>query len=386
MPKKRRVAVVIDLEWPLAHHQRVFAGIHRYASQRGGWNCSIDPYLDLTANHRGDSHQLDGIVGRIPALLAKQARRRGVPLVNVWANSPAANVVSVLHDAAGSGRMATRHLIARGYRNFAYLGIAHDKVSLNQLAGFREVLAEHEYPCDECWTQRLHPEVKRHWQAFQKQLGAWIDGLSPPIGVFATTDLLTRYIAEAVQEHDLRLPADMALIGSGNEMAICSTPEPSLSSIDFGFERIGYRAAELLDEMMAGATPPSEPQFLPPVQLAVRASSGAFAVDHPLVTEVLAYIGENLPENLSLEHLAAQVATTPRTLSRLFRSSLGKSVHQTIIQLRLERAKRELIENDDLLKVIATRCGFRDAIHLCKVFQREHQITPSDYRANHRKE
>lgn len=276
--------------------------------------------------------------------------------------------------------MAGRHFLARGFRNFGYLGIDPDRTSQLQFSGLREVLDAAGMECDACWVERLHPEDKSSWQRFEKNLGQWIDGLAPPIAVFATTDLLARYIAESARERGLRMPGDVALTGAGNEVAICTTPEPSLSSIDYDFMRIGRRAAEVLDHLMDGKPAGREPIHLPPSQLVVRTSSGAFAVDQPIVTEALSYIGENLGQPLGVDHIAERVATTPRTLTRLFRKSLGKSVYQTITQLRLERVKRDLLESDDLLKAIAPRCGFRDAIHLCKVFQREEGITPSEYR------
>jgi LacI family transcriptional regulator len=192
-------------------------------------------------------------------------------------------------------------------------------------------------------------------------------------------------VAEACHRRGLKIPTDVALVGAHNEPLICANPEPTLSSIEFGFERIGYRAAELLDSLLDGAAPPAEPIRIAPVELIVRQSTDAFAVDHPVVMSALSFIAKQAHTAISVDEVADHAATTRRTLARLFQRNLGESVHQTITNVRLERVKRELIETDETLKFIAHRCGFRDAVHLCKVFQREEDCSPSEFREARRR-
>ena len=191
---------------------------------------------------------------------------------------------------------------------------------------------------------------------------------------------MCRYVAEACRARKLRIPYDAALVGCFNETVVSAHPDPSLSSIDFGFDRIGHRAAELLDSLMDGAAAPKEIIRLPPVELLARQSSDAFAVENPVVSKALRYIAENAHLAVDVDNVASNVNTTRRTLSRLFAKFLGKSVYETITHLRLERVKRQLCESGSALKTIAAECGFSDAIHLCKVFQRIEGISPGEYR------
>ena len=87
----------------------------------------------------------------------------------------------------------------------------------------------------------------------------WIAGWEPPLGIFAMQDIFCRYLANACLHAGLRIPEDVALIGSGNEPIICIHHEPSLSSFDLGYERQGYEAAALLDRLMDGQPLPSAP-------------------------------------------------------------------------------------------------------------------------------
>lgn len=381
MSSKRNIVVMIDLNWPLAHHFHVFAGIDRYARTNGNWEYSVNPHADQLLTGRKRVNMPDGILARATPALAKRAHSAGVPVVNVWLNSRARGVPSVLHDAEESGRMAARNLLAHGFRRFGYLGYVRDRCAHLQIAGFQATLGQSGYDCSSCWVSQHSSNDGANWLRFQARLREWIASWSTPLAVFTTNDLLARYLVDACHQLGLKVPADVALLGTFNEPMICNNPEPTLSSIDFGFERVGYRAAELLDQLIDGAKPPDKPILVAPSDLIIRQSSNIFAAEDPVVSGALRYIAENVSSTMSVDDVAKHVAVTRRTLARLFQKSLGKSVHQTITHMRLDRAKRELVETKSALKAIAERCGFRDAIHLCKVFQREEKIAPSEYRA-----
>ena len=380
MSKQRRVAMMIDLGWHVVRHHHVFAGIHRYAREKGNWDYSITPHADLLKGRR-HGQRFDGIVARVTEPLARQARKAGVPLVNVWLSSPVAGLPSVVHDAQASGRLAAQHLLARGFRRFGYLGAKRDRGAQLQLQGFREELAEAGHACSDCWVSGQFAATSESWRRFQTTLHDWMEHWTPPMAVLTTFDLLARYVAEACHQRGLKVPHDVALVGSYNETVICSTPEPSLSSIEFRFDRIGYEAAKLLDRLMDGGSPPARPIRMPPVELVARQSSDAFAVASPIVARALRFIAEHAHEDISVDTVAAHVMTTRRSLARYFQSSLRRTIAQTICTMRLDRAKREMSDDALPLKTVAARCGFRDVIQLCRVFQRVEGMTPSQYRA-----
>lgn len=384
MQPKRRVAVMIGLDWPVGHHHQVFAGIQRYARECGRWECLMNPYADLLFQGPGHNPGFDGVVARATPELAERARAANVPVVNVWMNSAAKGLPTVVHDVAEAGRMTARHLLARGFRNFACLGFEDVVGTQTQVDGFREVIGPLGYSCTECRVRHQYDHTADNWQEFQQQLKTWMDGWPPSIGVMVVNDLLCRYLAEACRERNLAMPRSVSLVGAGNEILVDTATTPTLSSIDYGFERIGYRAAELLDALMDGAPEPAEPIRLAPVSLVARQSSDAFVVDDVMVAAALQFITDHLHEDLDVEQVADHVSTTRRTLSRRFHDSLSLTIHDAITQLRLDRVKSRLVESSAVLKSIAKECGFRDAIHLCKVFQRVEGTSPSEYRAERR--
>jgi LacI family transcriptional regulator len=162
-------------------------------------------------------------------------------------------------------------------------------------------------------------------------------------------------------------------------------PSPSLSSIDFGFDRIGRQAAELLDKLMRGAKPPREPIICPPAELVLRESSDIYAVDDPIVAEAMRFIAEHVHEPIQVQDVAERVPASRRSLERRFRLHLDRSIADEITRLRLERAKRLLVETFEPLKSLARSCGFTGPKQMWKVFRRVEGISPGQYRRKHKK-
>src|SRR6476660_5419625 len=111
MPTHPRVAIALDLEWPLKRHTAIFAGVQRYAAEQG-WQTVIDDYVaNELAGLRGRQVPYDGVLGRLSVNLAEQARRWRLPAVNVWYSSKAwRELPGVFPDCDASGRLRAEHL------------------------------------------------------------------------------------------------------------------------------------------------------------------------------------------------------------------------------------------------------------------------------------
>jgi LacI family transcriptional regulator len=370
---------MIDLYWPLVHHHQIFAGIERYSSECGRWQCRLTPFPQLERKSGRRVAPFDGIVGRITPAAAKYARAAGVPVVNTMLHGRVPGVPSVLHNPEQSARMAAEHLMARGLRNFAYIGQARDEGSRRQLAAMRAVLKEAGYTCSHRFASRTYGSEENEWKSLQRKLDEVISGWTTPIGVFVGHDLLCRHLAAACVYRGLAVPFDVALVGCYNEPVICGA-KPTISSVDFGFERIGYHAAELLDSLMDGGPAPAEPIYLPPTELVPRQSSDVVSVDNPTVSKAMRYIMERSHKVMGVKDVARHVGTTQWTLLRLFHQYLGQTIEQFISHIRHERVRRVLIGTDEPLKIVARESGFRDEAELCRVFRRLEGMTPGEFR------
>lgn len=99
-----------------------------------------------------------------------------------------------------------------------------------------------------------------------------------------------------------------------------------------------------------------------------------------LVLRAQSHIRSHVRQDLSVESLAGELNTTPRTLNRRFRETLGCSPRQYIQEVRVEGAKR-LLETTDLnLDEIVERVGYGDPSSFRRLFERVTRVSPSKYR------
>jgi len=373
--KARRVGIWFDLDWGVKRELDVYAGCQRYADEMG-WKCTIDPAIARSLRAGSGELPYDGILTRVTQPIADAACKAGVPVVNVWLNSPVKGIPSVLTDFETSGAMAAEHLLGRGFRQFGYLGFQRLLDVQQQLKGFRAVLRKEGFRCSSYrFPHTLLDRDASGWESFVAGLRAWVDELKPPVGILVGQDLYCRFLIDVCRSKGLHVPGDVAIVGCGNEASMCSSPPPSLTSIDEGHEQKGYRAAALLDRLMNGAAPPDGPELVADV----------FAVDDPLVARAMRFMADNSHRVLNVPEVANAVATSRRTLERRFRAAVGRSIAEEMIRLRLNRAKRRLVETDTPMKTVALDAGFRTANHFSKVFSRVEGISPSRYREERQK-
>ena len=375
MGRRRVIGVAIDIAWPGKHHQATVRGILDAARDRG-WRCVLDPFLETTAGY-------DGVIARATRPLAARVRRARLPAVNVWVNSPDRSLPRVLPDQKAAGRLAAEHLKSRGFRRFAFLGHPRDLNTQLHGDGFRDVVEASGFPCS-IRLIRQEPRTAPEWRAVQASLDAWISQWALPCGVFVADDFSARLLADACRRKGLRLPDDAALVGFGNEELTCEMMDPSLTSIELGFERVGRRAVEALARLFRGGGASVKTELVPPAGIVERASTDVFAVDDRDVARALRTIADLSSRPLRVPAVVAALGTARRSLERRFRKSLGRTIHDQIVRAHVERAKRLLAGTDEPLKRVAKESGFRTPQQLSKLFRRSEGMTPLAFRRRSR--
>jgi len=371
-----KVAFALEMEWGLKHHSEIYAGCQKFANE-AKWATSIIPNSPKVL----ETGSYDGIIARVGTSFHKMAQYRKIPLVNVWQNSPVKEVASVFSNNYETGVIAAEHLLGRGLRRFGFLGHNRDKADIQQLDGYTETLKSEGYQSTIFKFNRSIIEGNAEgWEEFILQLRKWIKGLQPPVGIHATSDINCRYLIEICKSLELKIPHDLAIVGSGNEPLICSSPYPSLTSIDKNFEEVGYQAAMLLDEMMKSGKRSKEAKYCQPQGIVPRQSTDSYASDHPKVALALRYIAESANRRIKVNDVVNAVATNRRTLERNFREFTGRTISHEISRMRIERAKRLMTESDHSFKELAAELGYRNSDHFYKSFLRAEGQTPSSFR------
>ncbi|MFN8470220.1 MAG: AraC family transcriptional regulator [Caldilineaceae bacterium] len=98
------------------------------------------------------------------------------------------------------------------------------------------------------------------------------------------------------------------------------------------------------------------------------------------VRRVCDYVEANLQNALTLEELGVVAGYSPYHLARLFRSTIGQTLHDYVVTQRLKRAKVLLVTTDLTLQEIAETVGFHHQSHLSNQFRQFYGCTPSSIR------
>lgn len=379
--QRRRVALMLDLQWPYKRHSQVFAGITQYAEEQG-WETIIDEFAHHTiSNRREKTVPYDGILARANHQLARAAARRGVPVVNVWPSSPArVHTPGVFPDSTAVGRMVAEHFLSRGFRAFATLTSPKNVDNELELKELTRVVNQLGFTCLSVYLpQNPHRNIST-WRKTERLIHQAMETWKPPIGVYVSQEEYARLVMQVGHRRGWQIPRDIAIVAGKNEVLLCEKPRPSLTSIEIGYDRIGYAAAELLDRLMRGEAVPGHPVRLAPLGLVVRESTDFFAVDHPVVASALAFIAANSHRSINPGDVASAVSTETRTLQNYFNKTIQRPIAMVIRRVRIERAKRELTQSTRGLAEIARETGFNNIQRLYEVFRREVGISPSAYR------
>lgn len=105
-------------------------------------------------------------------------------------------------------------------------------------------------------------------------------------------------------------------------------------------------------------------------------------VDDRRLRRALAYIHDNLGENLSLDAMASEAAMSRFHFVRAFTRSQGKTPLQYVIHQRMELAKMLLRTTRLPVAAVAISVGYEDASRFGQHFRRHTGTSPGVYRQN----
>jgi len=95
---------------------------------------------------------------------------------------------------------------------------------------------------------------------------------------------------------------------------------------------------------------------------------------------VLAYIEDNVAQDLSLSQIAAVAELSVSHFKASFREAVGLPVHQYVIRRRVERAKTLLSEGKLSISQVALDAGFSHQSHLARHLRRLAGLSPRSFR------
>lgn len=368
------------IETSLASGRDILRGIARYTRECGPWSIYHEPRsLEESVPRWLNEWDGDGILARVQnAQIAEAVVASGIPAVDVLGVVRRPELPLVHVDNGAIARLAAGHYLERGFRWFGFCGHEGVNWSDERRDAFSQAVAEAGGEC------LVYAEAggRENWEDDQDRLAAWVQSLPRPCAVMAANDPGGQKILEACRRVGVRVPDEVAVLGVDNDEPICEISDPPLSSVVPDHQRVGYEAAALLGRIWSGevADGTGLSVLTPPAGLISRRSSDVLALEDREVAEAIRLIRDRACQGLGVEDVCRELAVSRSTLQRRFRQLLGRTVHDEIVRVRLDRAQEMLAGTDLPIASVASRCGFGRQEYLGAVFRARLGVSPATYR------
>jgi LacI family transcriptional regulator len=373
------IRILIDFERLIGFNRDALTGI---AQEMQGYD---NIFLDLKRPGSPVIHAVSSgeQVGIITAAYSEPEVEKvlasGVPCVNIANLLEAHSRLPVVgNDDKAIGIMVAEFYLNRGFRHFGYSCGAGNEYFDARREAFKSRVEEAGYSCSISPSRDVTGETKI---GADQRTADWLAQQPKPFAVMCPFDTEAREAIQSALLAGLRVPEEVAVVGVDNDLNLCLTIWPQISSVATAAIKIGQTALKVLMGMIQGEPPPARPMLLPPNEIVERGSTGDVAIADPDIAAAIHFMRNHLNERLTVSRIADEVAVSRRTLERKFDELVGHTPLQELRRLRVERAKRLLISTDFEFKDIAKRSGFIHVQRLSNVLKEYTGSTPGKFRS-----
>lgn len=365
--------------------RRKLAGIRRYAD---AMRWSVVPIIRSHSRWRsipalikrlrplGCIYDCDGAAENIPPSIFGNAP---VVFANTKGASPDAVAARICVDDGAVAEAAFRELSAGQPPAYAVVALRYPTaLSAGRVAKFRDFAAWAESRIEafrqcaakegrECAVFRAMRGESRNGE--MERLRPFLSSLPPKTAIYAVNDETAFVIAETARAVMRFIPHDLTLIGTDNDTALCEAAQPSLSSIQLDFERMGYLAAKMLAGRISHGGAES-PLAIGPLLCVRRASTRGHGRREPYILDAVETIRSEACKGLTPRELISRFKCSRSLFNLRFREAMGHSVLEEILQVRLERVFELLKDHAMPIGAIADFSGFGTLRDLDKIFRK----------------
>ena len=389
MKEKRIYRIGLIVERSRAFGREICEGVISYAQDRQDWELYFVDAADL--RRRDIRDRMDGFIARVTSdRLARLLISTGKTVVDLYYEKPYPGfaIVKTRHETIGI--LAAEHFLDRRFTNFAYCPYGGGRTSTYCHKSFVRRLRRAGYECSvysfgkeiaydidgsNLPSDRIAPPSDA------KRLGKWLASLPKPVAVFCPGDLRAWQIADTCRTIGINVPHEVAVLGLDNDMIICGSSKPMLSSIDPNTRDIGRIAGETLADMIERGTPSKQiVRQVAPNGVIARASSETVPVEPPWLSDALVYIQRNAKRGISAADVFKALSRSHTSVTKAFKDKLGITVQGEIARTRINEAKRLLATTELSVTQIAKMSGFMSVSYFMQAFSAELGIAPGAWR------
>ena len=377
MKEYKRIGLFITVDD--AYTRGIVRGIIKFARQETDWTLLGHDWMFSPLD--GKNTQLDGIISRIENKADGYTLTKfGVPVIDVAGAYTGGGYFEVNNDDYATGVKAAYHLSQLGHTSFAWAGADGVQWSRCRFNGFITTILHadtFEKPLE--WWEQLNLETG--------ELKNWLLSLPKPAALFAANDTIGLKViticSNSREDEKLSVPSDIAVLGVDNEDILCELATPTLSSIALNCIEMGFSAAALLDKMLQpGHTVPAHCITIPPLDIIERESTRILVTQDKLVNTALNFIINSAHTGITVENVLEKVPASRRNLEQRFRKITGKTLHEAIIDAKIQYSKKLMHYSDAALAFIAEQSGFGSLQRFHKEFKKKEDCTPSAWKRN----
>ena len=401
---KQRYRIGLIIEASRGYGRGLLHGIGNFAQSRDNWEIVYhERSLGQGIPAWLDEIPMDGLIVRPDSKkLYHYVNQLGIPWIDLRNHRPVdENVPTVAVDESQVVKSAVEHLLQIGHRQLAFCGFGNVDYSYRRMQLFLryaeamncEAFVYETFPEDESDPSDSQigiagPELTARLEAYglksEASLAEWLVNLPKPIGLVACNDIRGRQVLNVLRGQKIDVPEKVSVIGVDNDEVICKLSNPPMSSVDPNARMIGYRSAELLQQLIEGKPLEKNFESVPPVGVAVRVSTNTTAIEDRVIVRALTYIREHACEGIEVSHVVDALPVSRATLERRFRKFMGRSINTEITRVKIERIKKLLLDTELRLAAIAKLAGFKHTEYMSALFKKEVGLTPGQFRDNGR--
>lgn len=291
-------------------------------------------------------------------------------------------IPNITSDYIRTGRIAADFFLKKGFRNFGFYGYRNVCWSEERCEGFCGRLREKgvESPI------HIHTigHLEDFWLYGPENLNEWLRNLPKPAAVFACDDTQASNLIETCRMTGIKVPEEIAVLGTDNDETTYALTAPTLSSINLNVRKGGYEAAALIDRMVREKIYEADDILIEATSVVERMSTAIYPSDNPYIVKILKYISQNITSRITIDDLLRQVPMSRRLLEIRFRQATGQSIHQYITSMRMNLFAQKLLASDEPIADVASRLGLNDTRNLSRIFRQAKGCSPMEYRKRHK--
>ena len=377
--KIQTIGIFLDISYASARD--ILYGISRYSRAHFHWNINI-PNAGNVPVTPSDLMSLDGIITIMP-LPKRPPKDKPVVVLGtekIGLDRRKKNIAFVSIDNLDIGKFAAEYFSRLGrFRSFGF--VPDDKpIGFSELRrkGFCRFLEETHRNAT---TYRASDAGKGSTKDI-RALGEWLLKLPKPAAVMAACDLRAMHVLSAARNIGLKVPGELCVIGVDNDELLCDFTSPRLTSIAPDHIHLGELAAKEMGALLAQAdTGSPRTIFSGKKKLVERESAAPTTPSARLVDEAMSIITRDALKGIRAADISRKLGVSRRLLDLRFRECTGSSILGTLLDIRLDEIRRQLITSAIPIKNITANCGFSNEYHAKRMFKAKFGMTMRQYRS-----